>query len=68
MKVVAIAGLLAIAATTGLLARVPLSNLWGYRDGSVGIYLLFVLPALFICLVALVALRRREKPDARLSH
>jgi hypothetical protein len=56
MKVVSIPSLALLALLCGLVAYGPLSNLWGYQDGSTGTYLLFGLPPLFVSLASLIAI------------
>jgi hypothetical protein len=56
MKIVSIGGLAVLASLFGLIAYGPLSNLWGYQDGSTSTYLLFGLPPLLVSFASLVAM------------
>ena len=56
MKMVSIVALAVLAALSAVIAYGPLSNLWGYQDGSTATYLLFGLPPLLISITAVAAL------------
>jgi uncharacterized protein (TIGR03382 family) len=66
VRIVLVAGLVFVAAVSGLAAYGALHNLWAdYQDSSTSTYLEFGLPALALCIAALVGavLVARRRPS-----
>jgi hypothetical protein len=69
VRIVLAIGLLAVGVVAGMAAYGALSNLWAdYQDSPTSTYLLFGLPALGLCIAALVSaaiLARRPRSGAQ---